>query len=359
MGITLNERLGKIHFWTMFIAFNSTFMPLFAVGLLGQPRRVFEYAAQPADAERLGVDLRVLPRRLDAHLHLQLRDVHGGLARAGAAEPVAGARPGVAGLLAAAGRQLRRTSRWCWRARTSTATRTPCPWRTCIRRPGVIGGALREPAGEYHHEHRIGGVERMAEITAPGSGEAAARATEESGLLPRGRAQRGLDGQQAGASARCRSCSARSRSPTSTCSPSNGHGMWLPSSTRIPSQPLRRGDHGPDRGQRPHPDRRPAADQGGPQGTVVHTALVALVFGLVAVALQIVRAARPAVPAWPVRFRQRLRRVLPGGARHLAGRHDLAGDPRRSRAGDSRPSPSWSSRPPTRRRSRCSGSSRR
>jgi Heme/copper-type cytochrome/quinol oxidases, subunit 1 len=44
MGITMNERLGKIHFWTMFIAFNSTFMPLFAVGLLGQPRRVWEYA---------------------------------------------------------------------------------------------------------------------------------------------------------------------------------------------------------------------------------------------------------------------------------------------------------------------------
>ena len=44
MGIKLNERLGKIHFWTMFIFFNSTFMPLFAVGLLGQPRRVFEYA---------------------------------------------------------------------------------------------------------------------------------------------------------------------------------------------------------------------------------------------------------------------------------------------------------------------------
>ena len=40
----MNERLGKIHFWTMFIAFNSTFMPLFAVGMLGQPRRVFEYA---------------------------------------------------------------------------------------------------------------------------------------------------------------------------------------------------------------------------------------------------------------------------------------------------------------------------
>ena len=44
MGIKLNQTLGKIHFWTMFIFFNSTFLPLFAVGELGQPRRVFEYA---------------------------------------------------------------------------------------------------------------------------------------------------------------------------------------------------------------------------------------------------------------------------------------------------------------------------
>jgi cytochrome c oxidase subunit 1 len=44
MGIKLNETLGKIHFWTMFVFFNSTFLPLFAVGLLGQPRRVYEYA---------------------------------------------------------------------------------------------------------------------------------------------------------------------------------------------------------------------------------------------------------------------------------------------------------------------------
>jgi cytochrome c oxidase subunit I len=44
MGIKLNQTLGKIHFWTMFVFFNSTFLPLFAVGLAGQPRRVFEYA---------------------------------------------------------------------------------------------------------------------------------------------------------------------------------------------------------------------------------------------------------------------------------------------------------------------------
>ena len=43
-GIKLNERLGKIQFWTMFIFFNSTFLPLFALGNMGMPRRVFEYA---------------------------------------------------------------------------------------------------------------------------------------------------------------------------------------------------------------------------------------------------------------------------------------------------------------------------
>ncbi len=43
-GIYLNERLGKIQFWMFFIFFNLTFFPLFAVGMLGQPRRVSSYA---------------------------------------------------------------------------------------------------------------------------------------------------------------------------------------------------------------------------------------------------------------------------------------------------------------------------
>jgi cytochrome c oxidase subunit I len=43
-GIKLNEKLGRLHFWTMFIFFNTTFLPLFALGLMGMPRRVFEYA---------------------------------------------------------------------------------------------------------------------------------------------------------------------------------------------------------------------------------------------------------------------------------------------------------------------------
>jgi cytochrome c oxidase subunit 1 len=42
-GFALDERLGKIHFWLMFVSFNSTFLPLFAAGLLGMPRRVVTY----------------------------------------------------------------------------------------------------------------------------------------------------------------------------------------------------------------------------------------------------------------------------------------------------------------------------
>ena len=44
-GFKLNERLAKIHFWTLFIAFNSTFAPLFALGFMGMPRRVVTYNA--------------------------------------------------------------------------------------------------------------------------------------------------------------------------------------------------------------------------------------------------------------------------------------------------------------------------
>jgi cytochrome c oxidase subunit I len=43
-GVTLNETLGKIHFWLMFIFFNLTFFPLFAAGFLDMPRRVSTYA---------------------------------------------------------------------------------------------------------------------------------------------------------------------------------------------------------------------------------------------------------------------------------------------------------------------------
>ncbi len=43
-GRMMNKKIGLWHFWTMFIFFNLTFFPMFIIGLLGQPRRVFTYA---------------------------------------------------------------------------------------------------------------------------------------------------------------------------------------------------------------------------------------------------------------------------------------------------------------------------
>ena len=44
LGLNFNEKLAKAHFWLMFIAFNSTFMPLFVLGMKGMPRRVSSYS---------------------------------------------------------------------------------------------------------------------------------------------------------------------------------------------------------------------------------------------------------------------------------------------------------------------------
>jgi cytochrome c oxidase subunit 1 len=44
-GRMLNERLGKLHFWTMFIGFWLTFMPQYILGLKGMPRRVAHWPA--------------------------------------------------------------------------------------------------------------------------------------------------------------------------------------------------------------------------------------------------------------------------------------------------------------------------
>ncbi|HEX5247963.1 MAG TPA: cytochrome c oxidase subunit I [Gaiellaceae bacterium] len=42
-GRLLDERLGKIHFWLLFVGFNMTFLPQHMLGLLGMPRRVYTY----------------------------------------------------------------------------------------------------------------------------------------------------------------------------------------------------------------------------------------------------------------------------------------------------------------------------
>jgi cytochrome c oxidase subunit 1 len=42
-GRLLDERLGKLQFWLVFVGFNVTFFPMHMLGLLGMPRRVYTY----------------------------------------------------------------------------------------------------------------------------------------------------------------------------------------------------------------------------------------------------------------------------------------------------------------------------
>ncbi len=43
-GWKLNEGLGKLQFWTMFLGFNLTFFPMHILGLMGMPRRIYDYS---------------------------------------------------------------------------------------------------------------------------------------------------------------------------------------------------------------------------------------------------------------------------------------------------------------------------
>jgi len=44
-GRMMNEKLGKLSFWVMFIGFNVAFFPMHILGLMGMPRRIYTYAA--------------------------------------------------------------------------------------------------------------------------------------------------------------------------------------------------------------------------------------------------------------------------------------------------------------------------
>jgi cytochrome c oxidase subunit 1 len=43
-GKLLDERLGKWHFWLLFVGFNLTFFPMHMLGLEGMPRRIYTYS---------------------------------------------------------------------------------------------------------------------------------------------------------------------------------------------------------------------------------------------------------------------------------------------------------------------------
>ncbi len=45
-GRMYDERLGKVHFWMNFVGTNLAYLPMFAAGILGMPRRVSDYAPE-------------------------------------------------------------------------------------------------------------------------------------------------------------------------------------------------------------------------------------------------------------------------------------------------------------------------
>jgi cytochrome c oxidase subunit I len=45
-GRMFDERLGRMHFWLTFVAFNATFGPMHLIGVKGMPRRVADYAEE-------------------------------------------------------------------------------------------------------------------------------------------------------------------------------------------------------------------------------------------------------------------------------------------------------------------------
>jgi cytochrome c oxidase subunit 1 len=50
-GRGLNETLGKVHFWGSFVCMNLIFMPMFAIGLMGVNRRLWDAGASYAHAQ--------------------------------------------------------------------------------------------------------------------------------------------------------------------------------------------------------------------------------------------------------------------------------------------------------------------
>jgi len=45
-GKMLNETLGRLHFWLLFIGMNLTFFPMHFLGMNGMPRRIYTYSAE-------------------------------------------------------------------------------------------------------------------------------------------------------------------------------------------------------------------------------------------------------------------------------------------------------------------------
>ena len=135
-GLRFNETMAKWHFWLMFLAFNSTFLPLFVLGLKGMPRRVSTYEPSfvplntwaSISAFVLGFSMLIFIANTDL-----LDDLRAG---AGRVEPVA---------LAA-----RSSGRFPLRCQSTTSTRSPCSTPT----PTPTARRFRRAARSPHRRGR-------------------------------------------------------------------------------------------------------------------------------------------------------------------------------------------------------------
>ena len=150
-GRMYDERLGKLHFWTTFIFFNATFAPMHIIGVNGMPRRVADYADEFA-TWNLIISLASFGA---GHQHADLRLQHDRLVarrRPRDRQPVARDDAGVAGVLPAAGVQLRPDPDGRRRAvRVRRAGRGPRHLR-----PGRAGRGQGDPGGHARPAaHRV------------------------------------------------------------------------------------------------------------------------------------------------------------------------------------------------------------
>lgn len=127
----------------------------------------------------------------------------------------------------------------------------------------------------------------MANITAPGSGEAATRATEENAFYHEAALNAAWTGSRLAIGALSFLFGAFAFAYFYLFS-SNGHGMWLPSSTRIPSNHYGEATTGLIVVSAIIQTAGLQLIKGGSKGAWFKAAIVSLVFGLAAVALQIV-----------------------------------------------------------------------
>ena len=110
-GKMLDERLGKITFWTLFIGFHGTFLVQHWLGTNGMQRRIPDYlAVEGTDGPQYGVQHLLLRARTVPAAVLLQRVEDGEVRREGRGRRPVGLRPfaGVGDLLPAAAAQLRR-----------------------------------------------------------------------------------------------------------------------------------------------------------------------------------------------------------------------------------------------------------